>query len=127
MIIAAQLLQSSPMFMNNCCLIAIISVLFSCNTTSRNGHGDTDTANGNPSNPPVETRKPNADYKPAFTGQTRVAGVKTTTPYEGRVINNDLERPWGKDVRHDAVVEVRRLQELRKPSFTCQRVRGAHI
>ena len=28
-------------------------------------------------NPPVETQKPNTDYKPAKAGQTRVAGVKT--------------------------------------------------
>ena len=30
--------------------------------------------------PPVETQQPNTNYKPAFEGQTRVAGVKTTTP-----------------------------------------------
>jgi len=45
--------------------------------------------------PPVETRSPNTDYKPAFAGQTRVAGVKTTTPYEAKVITGDLTRPWG--------------------------------
>lgn len=45
--------------------------------------------------PPVETKKPNADYKPAFAGQTRVAGVKTTTPYEGKVLAENLQNPWG--------------------------------
>lgn len=44
---------------------------------------------------PVETKEPNTDYKPAFAGQTRIAGVKTTTPYEGKVISSDLKRPWG--------------------------------
>lgn len=44
---------------------------------------------------PVETKQPNTDYKPAFAGQTRIAGVKTTTPYEGKVITSDLKKPWG--------------------------------
>jgi len=43
---------------------------------------------------PVETQKPNTDYKPAFEGQTRVAGVKTTTPYEAKVIADGLSSPW---------------------------------
>lgn len=43
----------------------------------------------------VETKKPNTDYKPAFEGQTRVAGVKTQTPYEGKMLSKDLNRPWG--------------------------------
>lgn len=44
---------------------------------------------------PVETKAPNTDYKPAFQGQTRIAGVKTTTPYEGKAISSDLKKPWG--------------------------------
>lgn len=45
--------------------------------------------------PPVETQKPNASYKPAFAGQTRVGGVRTATPYEGRVLTEGLSSPWG--------------------------------
>lgn len=45
--------------------------------------------------PPVETEAANSDLKPAFAGQTRVAGVKTETPYEGKVITDKLDRPWG--------------------------------
>jgi glucose/arabinose dehydrogenase len=45
--------------------------------------------------PPVETKAPNSDYKPAFSGQTRISGVKTTTPYEATVISSGLENPWG--------------------------------
>lgn len=45
--------------------------------------------------PPVETKKPNTDYQPAFTGQTRIAGMQTSTPYEGVVLTNSLESPWG--------------------------------
>ncbi|HEX7905177.1 MAG TPA: PQQ-dependent sugar dehydrogenase [Chitinophagaceae bacterium] len=44
--------------------------------------------------PPVETKKPNTDYKPAFTGQTRIAGAKTVTPYKVEKIAEQLGRPW---------------------------------
>ncbi|HEX8356569.1 MAG TPA: PQQ-dependent sugar dehydrogenase [Segetibacter sp.] len=44
---------------------------------------------------PVETRSPNSNYKPAFTGQTRVAGVTTSTPFEAKVLTTDLSGPWG--------------------------------
>lgn len=44
--------------------------------------------------PPVETGKANTNYKPAFEGQTRIAGVKTTTPYEAKVIASGLASPW---------------------------------
>ena len=44
---------------------------------------------------PVETEAPNAKYKPAFAGQTRIVGVKTKTPIEIKVLDNTLKRPWG--------------------------------
>ena len=44
--------------------------------------------------PPVETMSPNTDYKPAFAGQTRIRGVKTTTPYKVEKIAKDIGRPW---------------------------------
>jgi glucose/arabinose dehydrogenase len=44
---------------------------------------------------PVETQKANSDYKPAFEGQTRIGGVKSKTPYEGKVLNSELKNPWG--------------------------------
>jgi glucose/arabinose dehydrogenase len=50
---------------------------------------------GNTENPSVETRDPNADYKPAFNGQTRVGAVKTTTPFDARIITKELNQPWG--------------------------------
>jgi glucose/arabinose dehydrogenase len=43
---------------------------------------------------PVETGRATADYKPAFTGQTRIAGVKTRTALNIAVINKELENPW---------------------------------
>jgi glucose/arabinose dehydrogenase len=44
---------------------------------------------------PVETEAANTDYPPAFAGQTRIAGVRTTTPYQGEVLDNTLTKPWG--------------------------------
>jgi glucose/arabinose dehydrogenase len=43
---------------------------------------------------PVETKDPNTNYKPAFAGQTRVAGVKTKTAYKVDKIAEQLNRPW---------------------------------
>lgn len=50
---------------------------------------------------PVETKAPTADYKPAFEGQTRIAGVKTTTPFEFKVLNQTLAHPWAISVMPD--------------------------
>lgn len=47
------------------------------------------------SNAPVETEVANSDLKPAFAGQTRIAGVTTKSAYEGKVITDKLDRPWG--------------------------------
>ncbi len=44
--------------------------------------------------PPVETQKANTNYEPAFEGQTRIAGVKTETPYEVKIIADGLSKPW---------------------------------
>ena len=44
--------------------------------------------------PPVETESPNTSFQPAFEGQTRVAGVITSTEYEANVINDNLDSPW---------------------------------
>jgi hypothetical protein len=39
---------------------------------------------------PVETLAPNSSYKPAFAGQTRVSGLKTTTAYRFEVLTSSL-------------------------------------
>jgi glucose/arabinose dehydrogenase len=44
---------------------------------------------------PVETNPPNANYKPAFEGQTRINSVKTVTPYTFKIITAALTNPWG--------------------------------
>lgn len=70
----------------------IVAVVLSCNTSTPNG-SQADTANTGGA--PVETKEPNTSYKPAFEGQTRVAGVTTATPYQSTVLTNDLKKPWG--------------------------------
>ncbi|HKH59391.1 MAG TPA: PQQ-dependent sugar dehydrogenase, partial [Flavitalea sp.] len=44
---------------------------------------------------PVETKSPNRNNVPAFAGQTRIAGVKTKSAFEGKVLSNVLKNPWG--------------------------------
>ena len=44
--------------------------------------------------PPVETKKPNSDYKPAFKGQTRITAVKTVSPYKVEKITKRLGAPF---------------------------------
>jgi glucose/arabinose dehydrogenase len=48
-----------------------------------------------PVSDPVETNSPNTDYKPAFTGQTRIAGVHTSTAYKYDMLTSALIAPWG--------------------------------
>lgn len=43
---------------------------------------------------PVETKSPNSNYKPAFSGQTRIGGVKTITPYKVEEIAKKLGPPF---------------------------------
>ena len=43
----------------------------------------------------VETLAPNAQYKPAFVGQTRIKSVKTKTLFEFKVLTESLKKPWG--------------------------------
>lgn len=68
-------------------------MLISCsqkNTSSTASNSSNSTENL----APVETEKPNSDYKSAFKGQTRIAGVKTTTPYQVDVLAESLTKPW---------------------------------
>jgi len=60
------------------------------------GKGNTPTLPGNnkDSLPPVETKAPNSNYKPAFPGQTRIAGAKTTTPYKVEKIASKVGPPF---------------------------------
>ncbi len=84
-----------------CIGVAIIFTISCANTSDSVDSNDTASvagttdANQPDSSAPVETKSPNTNYKPAFAGQTRVAGVKSKTAYEGRVLSSDLKNPWG--------------------------------
>jgi len=69
------------------CFVSAI-IFFSC------GNNNTSAQNRGP-DAPVETKSPNSNYKPAFPGQTRIAGVHTKTPYEYKMLTKDLRGPWG--------------------------------
>lgn len=73
-------------------LAGITFALASCQEKPKENSDTTQTKN---TAPPVETQKANSDYKPAFEGQTRIGGVKSTTAYEGKVLTSDLKNPWG--------------------------------
>lgn len=71
------------------------TVLLSCNNVNSSSNETPADDSSNDTTAPVETNDPNTDYTPAFEGQTRIAGVKTTTPYEGVLVTSDLSSPWG--------------------------------
>lgn len=81
-------------------ITGIILLLSACNSDTANPSGsmsarDSSAAGMDSTFAPVETNPPNANYKPAYAGQTRAPGIKTSTPFEGRVLSDSLKRPWG--------------------------------
>jgi len=72
-------------------LVLIYSASCANNETTAADSTNTDTTGL----PPVETKAPNSNYKPAFSGQTRIAAVKTTTPYNVEKIAEKLGPPFG--------------------------------
>lgn len=75
---------------------AVITILFSaCSSNTSNSVDQNNTVSTDSVLPAVETKSPNTNYKPAFTGQTRIGGVKTSSAYEGKILTDKLEKPWG--------------------------------
>lgn len=73
-------------------ITGVALTLAACNTNKLNSNTSVHTDSTHAS---VETKAANTTYKPAFDGQTRIPGVKTSTPFEGKMINDQLKRPWG--------------------------------
>lgn len=44
---------------------------------------------------PVESNPPNTTFSPAFSGQTRINSVRTSTAFQGTVLTSALSSPWG--------------------------------
>ena len=75
----------------------VIMLVFMYSTGCANDNNTHPVANNNPDTtglPPVEKKSPNSDYASAFAGQTRIAGVKTTTPYIVEKIADRLGAPF---------------------------------
>jgi aldose sugar dehydrogenase len=83
-------MQAKIILMLSGLLVSFYSSGCADNTNSSNEINSIDTT----SFPAVETKKGNADYKPAFKGQTRIAGVKTVTPHKVEKIAEKLGKPW---------------------------------
>lgn len=59
------------------------------------GNGNDNTNDDVEKYPPVETANPNTSYPPAFQGQTRIYGLKTKAELDVKILNQNLQRPWG--------------------------------
>ena len=69
--------------------------LTACNTNGVDNPNPSNPAPGSSGSSAVETDPANTTYRPAFSGQTRVAGVRTLTNYQSTVLTQNLRSPWG--------------------------------
>jgi len=76
-------------------LLALLISLSLSNCGTQGSNSNVGSGKDTSGTRPVETKDPNSDYKPAFAGQTRISGVKTSTAYEGKMLSKDLQKPWG--------------------------------
>ena len=73
--------------------VGMAVIISSCDSSS--SQTNQDDGNADSALAPVETKAANADYEPAFEGQTRVHGVRTSAAYQGSVLAEGLKQPWG--------------------------------
>src|SRR5688572_29766416 len=71
-------------------LAVAMSVLNGCDKDDKDKKPDSPSTGT-----PVETKPPNTNYPPAFTGQTRINGVRTSAAYQATVLTSALSAPWG--------------------------------
>ncbi|WP_128548267.1 PQQ-dependent sugar dehydrogenase [Larkinella soli] len=76
-------------------LILVSGTMISLTSCGKTFNDNTEVTSADSTGAPVETKAANSAYKPAFSGQTRVRSVKSSTPYEGKVLTSDLNSPWG--------------------------------
>lgn len=71
-------------------IVAASLITWTSSCANDRARTDTDTTGL----PPVEKRKANTNYKPAFSKQTRVNGVKTRASYTVTTLAEKLGKPW---------------------------------
>lgn len=82
-------------------LLSVLIIAGGCSFPSQKPMGEPPSSlqtaeSSNPSRlPPVETQPANTEYAPAFEGQTRVGGVKTTAKLDVSILTEELRSPWG--------------------------------
>jgi len=74
--------------------ILFVGCSYGCANNANNKLSPTNSSGDSALLPPVETGKANSDYKPAFKGQTRIAGARTVTSYKADKIAEGLGNPW---------------------------------
>ncbi len=79
---------------NNHTAFAVLALLLNA-CSGRNDATKSEAIGNQTPGEPVEMRKQDAGYQPAFAEQFRAPGVKTTTSYNYRIITDKLNRPWG--------------------------------
>jgi len=78
-------------------ILAVVLIVFSITFSACENKSSHETAKtgSDSTGAPVETKPPNSNYKPAFTGQTRIGSAKTETAYEAKSLTTELKSPWG--------------------------------
>ncbi|WP_462248839.1 PQQ-dependent sugar dehydrogenase [Ferruginibacter sp.] len=74
---------------------AVTAIFFGCSGNSNTAKNENIKTSGDTTSTTAAAIKmPNAHYKPAFEGQTRIKAVTTTTAYKVEKIAEKLGRPW---------------------------------
>lgn len=78
-------------------ILATTSAMLSGCSRDELDNGNDPDPNTNPpgTGAPVETNPANTNYSPAFTGQTRINGVRTATSFQSSIVSSGLSQPWG--------------------------------
>lgn len=75
-------------------IVCFLLLIIGCSKPSKDTEEE-DESGATTEGTPVETNPANANYQPAFTGQTRVGSVRTTTTIQANNLVTGLTSPWG--------------------------------
>ena len=88
-------MKTTSLKLKNLLFLAISVITISSCSNDNDGAQEPETVSPGTATNPVESLPANSDYKPAFAGQTRISGLKSTTPYRSEVLTSNLQSPWG--------------------------------